>query len=49
MKNMENRTKINDLLEEAQANFTLYQNTGDGKALERYNILMDIVEKNTSN
>ena len=38
-------SKINDLIEEAQANFTLYQNTGDGKALERYINLMSIVEK----
>ena len=38
-------SKINDLIEEAQANFTLYQNTGDSKALERYNSLMSIVEK----
>jgi len=39
------RNKINDLLEEAQANFTLYQNTGDGKALERYNVIMSQVKK----
>ena len=38
-------SKINDLIEEAQANFTLYQNSGDGKALERYNYLMSIVKK----
>jgi len=38
------RSKINDLIEEAQANFTLYQNTGDGKALERYNNLMNKVK-----
>lgn len=41
-------SSINKLLEEAQANFTLYQNTGDGKALERYNKLMLIV-KNIEN
>ena len=36
--------KINRLLEEAQANFTLYQNSGDGLALERYNIIMKEVK-----
>jgi len=35
---------MNRLLEEAQANFTLYQNSGDGKALERYYILMNKVK-----
>lgn len=41
------KTKINRLVEEAQANFTLYQNTGDGKALERYTELMNQVKQLT--
>ena len=41
---MENKIQINRLVEEAQANFTLYQNSGDGKALERYTELMNKVK-----
>lgn len=37
--------KINKLLEEAQANHTLYSNTGDGNALDRYIILMKEVKR----
>jgi hypothetical protein len=41
---MEKYRNISQLIEEAQANFTLYQNCGDGNALERYTELMNKVK-----
>ena len=42
---MENRIKINQLLEEANANLTLYTSGNDDYAIERYNIIMEQVKK----
>ena len=42
---MDNKTKINQLLEEAQANLTLYTSGNDDYAIERYNIIMEQVKK----
>tara|TARA_R110000772_G_scaffold2435_4_gene8683 strand:+ start:983 stop:1141 length:159 start_codon:yes stop_codon:yes gene_type:complete len=41
---MKNRIRINQLLEEAQANLTLYQNGQDDRAIERYVSIMESVE-----
>jgi len=37
--------EINQLLEEAQANLTLYTSGNDDYAIERYNIIMEQVKK----
>jgi hypothetical protein len=37
--------KINQLLEEAQANLTLYQNAQDDYAIQRYNMIMEEVKR----
>ena len=38
-------TKINQLLEDAQSNLTLYLNGDDDYAIERYNRIMEEVKK----
>lgn len=42
---MANRTKLNQLIEEAQANLTLYLNGQDDYAIERYNTIMNEVKR----
>ena len=42
---MDNRNKINQLLEDAQSNLTLYLNGQDDYAIERYNVIMDEVKE----
>lgn len=42
---MKNDNKINQLLEDAQTNLTLYTNGQDDYAIERYRIIMDEVKR----